>query len=170
MINTSSKTLETQEKTQEIKQVQGTKMEPSRTPRLWRYKQRRSSVEVTRHGSYEDQTHSFSCSTTTALDTMTRRWKIEVIGRDDGTVHHHAYLISMTGCDRWMTEHTREQRPIDSREVPKRHKRDRTRPIGDDRTRQWVRSALALQRSATVALTVVRDRTHPVKTTAASGH
>ena len=57
-------------------------------------------------------------------------------GRDDDTVHYRDNSSALT--ERWrVIDRTPElQRPIESREVPERRQRDRTRPIDSDWTQQ----------------------------------
>ena len=70
-----------------------------------------------------------------------------VTGRTDDTVHRHNSVFSVTGRSR-LDDRTHEvQRPIESKEIPERRQRDRTRPVEDDRTLSRVRSTSALQRS-----------------------
>ena len=55
-------------------------------------------------------------------------------GRTGDTVHRHGSVFSVTGRIRLDDQTHEVQRPIESKEIPERRQRDRTRPVDDDRT------------------------------------
>ena len=93
MINTISKTLEAQEKTQDIKQSPSTKMETKLNARSRRNELGRGD----RTWPYEDRTRPISCSVTAGVSSSDRTLSEAVTGHTDFTVHRQQ---QRSQCDR----------------------------------------------------------------------
>ena len=104
MINTISKTLETQEKTQDIKQSPSTKI--GTKPDVRSRRNERSRGDRTR--PYEDQTRPISCSAIAGVSSSDQTLSEAVTGRTDDTFLHHDNVFSVTGRDDRMTGHTKK--------------------------------------------------------------
>ena len=85
MINTISKTIEAQEKTQDIKKSPSTKMETKPDARSRRNELDRGD----RTWPYEDRTRLISCSATAGISSYDRTLSDAVTGRTDDTVLRH---------------------------------------------------------------------------------
>ena len=101
------------------------------------------------------------CSEMACVGSSDQKLRIQVTEHDVDTVYCRDNSSALTG--RWrVIDRTQElQRPIESREVPERRHRDRTRPIDSD----WTRTA-SNQRARSNGRD---DQTRPVRTKAASG-
>ena len=136
MINTLSKTLEAQERIQDIKLSPSTKLETKPDIRSRRNELHRGD----RTQPYEDRTRPISCSATASISSSDRTLRIQVTGCDDDTVHCHDNSSALTGRWRVIDRMEELQRLIESREVPERRQHDRMRPINSDRTQRRIRS------------------------------
>ena len=94
MINTLSKTLEAQERIQDIKESPSTKIGTKPDTRLQKNELQRGD----RTRPYEDQMHPISCSATAGVSSNDRKLSEAVIGRTDFTVHRRGNNSVRTGC------------------------------------------------------------------------
>ena len=122
---TISKTLEAQEKTQDIKQNPSTKMETKPDARSRRNELDRGD----RTWPYEDRTRLISCSAIAGVSSSDRMLSEAVTGRTDFIVHRQRHDDRTTGCDDRTTRHTKKQRPIMSIKVLERRQHNWTHPI-----------------------------------------
>ena len=102
-INTISKTLEAQEKTQYIKHSPSMKMGTKPDARSRRNEIGRGD----RTRPYKDRTRPISCSATAGISSSDRPLSEEVIGRTNFTIHHrgnNSVRIGRSSCDRTLSE------------------------------------------------------------------
>ena len=95
MINTLSKTLKAQEKTQDIKQSPSTKIGAKPDARSQRNKLGRGDWTW----PYEDRTRPISCSATAGVSSSNRTLSEAVTGRTDFIIIVNGNALSVTGHD-----------------------------------------------------------------------
>jgi len=133
MINTLSKTLEAQEKTQDIKQSPSMKIGTKPDARSWRYELTEMTGRWTRRWKVIDQMLRSVTRLQQASAAATGRWTSKMTRCTDDTIHHPSNTLSI---DRTLVVNrldAEQQRSIEYREVPERQNCDRTRLVACDR-------------------------------------
>ena len=144
MINTLSKTLEAQEKTQDIKQSRSAKMGTKSDTRSQRNKLGRGD----RTWPYEDRTHLISCSVIVGISSSDRTLSEAVTGRDGRTTD--APRSSVRSCPKRFQSGASMTERIRSSETklgPESDQRALQRLVGPDTSNRDVISVRSLAES-----------------------